>query len=115
MNSSSSAGLYYSSLPYPPLHGCHEESEGAGQQDVIVILAFISGASFITLTILLILCAACRWRAVLEQDDNTSTQSIIYNIEQDKVSINPMVEKHMQVENTCIIIIFIYLPSIFSY
>jgi len=37
-----------------------------------------------------------RWRAVSEQDDNTSTQSIIYNIEQDKVSINPMVEKHMQ-------------------
>ena len=61
MNSSSSASLYYSSLPYPPLHGWHEESEGAGQQDVIVILAFISGASFITLTILLILCAACRW------------------------------------------------------
>ena len=50
-----------------------------------------------------------------EQDDSTSTQSIIYNIEQDKVSINPMVEKHMQVKNIFILIIIIYLPSIFSY
>ena len=37
-----------------------------------------------------------RWRSLSLDDDNASTRSIIYNIEQDKVSISPMVEKHMQ-------------------
>merc|ERR1711892_40711 len=84
----------------PPIHIWHEDhilvEPPAGQRDVIVILAFISGASFVSLIIILSFFAFCRWRSLSLDDDNASTRSIIYNIEQDKVSISPMVEKHMQ-------------------
>ena len=39
-----------------------------------------------------------RWRSFSDEDDNSSNRSIIYNIEQDKVTISPVVEKHMQVK-----------------
>ena len=48
----------------PPIHIWHEDhilvEPPAGQRDVIVILAFISGASFVSLIIILSFFAFCR-------------------------------------------------------
>ena len=43
-----------------------------------------------------------RWRSISDEDDNSSNRSIIYNIEQDKVTISPIVEKHMQVKSVLV-------------
>merc|ERR1712071_386797 len=90
----SSMGYFQSSMPHPRYAWHDDQMSGeppAGQQDVIVILAFISGASFISLIIILAVFALCRWRSLPHDDDNTSNHSIIYNIEQDNVSISPLV------------------------
>ena len=60
------------------------------------ILAFISGASFVSLVIIMILFLFCRNRRSRE-DDDISNSSIVYNIEQDSVNMNPALEKHIQV------------------
>ena len=60
------------------------------------ILAFISGASFVSLVIILVLFLYCRTRRSRE-DDDISNSSIIYNIEQESVHMNPALEKHIQV------------------
>ena len=117
MNSSSSSPFISSFYPTwaPPIPGWYDETPKVnGQRDVIVILAFISGASFISLIIILSLFAFCRfvwtlllnnvhinclsrWRSFNRDDDTSSSHSIIYNIEQDRVSFNPIMEKQMQV------------------
>ena len=60
----SSMGYFQSSMPHPR-HAWHDDQMSgeppAGQQDVIVILAFISGASFISLIIILAVFALCRF------------------------------------------------------
>jgi len=66
-----------------------------GQSHVTTILAFISGASFVSLVIIMILFLFCRNRRSRD-DDDISNSSIVYNIEQDSVNMNPALEKHIQ-------------------
>ena len=70
------------------------------QSSVIVVLAFISGASFLLLVLIFSLFLFCRSRALslcrAREDDNISNTSIIYNIEQDSVSITPSLHKQIQ-------------------
>ena len=71
-----------------------------GHSSIIVILAFISGASFLLLVLIFSLFLFCRSRALslcrAREDDNISNTSIIYNIEQDSVSITPSLHKQIQ-------------------
>ena len=71
-----------------------------GHSSIIVILAFISGASFLLLVIIFSLFLFCRGRAVSlwrrAEEDNVSNTSIIYNIEQDTVSITPSLCKQIE-------------------
>ena len=71
-----------------------------GHSSIIVILAFISGASFLLLVIILSLFLFGRRRAVSlwrrAEEDNVSNTSIIYNIEQDTVSITPSLCKQIE-------------------
>lgn len=65
------------------------------QSSVIVVLAFISGASFIFLVLIIFLFLFCR-RRTLGEEDSISNTSIVYNIEQDSVSITPSLHRQIQ-------------------
>ena len=65
------------------------------QSSVIVVLAFISGASFIFLVLITFLFLFCR-RRTLGEEDSISNTSIVYNIEQDSVSITPSLHRQIQ-------------------
>ena len=87
-----------------PVHGIDNATVtisdiSSDQSSVIVILAFISGASFLFLVIILSLFLFCRSRALSlcrAEEDNISSTSIVYNIEQDSVSITSSL--HQQIE-----------------
>ena len=64
-----------------------------GHTGIVVILAFISGASFLLLVLILAFFLFCRRRA---EEDSLSNTSIIYNIEQDSVSITPSLCKQIE-------------------
>ena len=96
-----------SSLSTAPPHGLHgrdvhtlfyPREEGDGNS-TIVILAFISGASFVSLILILAVFSFCRWRELEGGTDNsslTSNTSIVYSIEQDKISICPALDRRME-------------------
>jgi len=89
------------SSPGPSFHFPMNEEETElwfYQHNTIVILAFVSGASFVSLIIIFALFFFCRWRKRQQVDDTGSSigSTIVYSIEQDKVSISPAMEKHME-------------------
>ena len=72
----------------------HQKYSVESDYNITTILAFISGASFISLIIILVLFLIYKNKRNRDEDD-ISNSSIIYNIEQDSVNFSPALEKHI--------------------